>query len=65
MKNKFMWSYVFAGIFSSEDEGSSPGHNSSEQDASSKEVKNGGQSFQIKPSKQRVKKKKLGGCLIL
>ena len=57
--------FVGGGIFSSEDENSSPGHSSSQQNASSSDVTNGGQSFQLKPSKQRAKKKKLGNCVVL
>ena len=52
-------------IFSSDEESPSPKHVSSQQDASSSEVTNGGQSFQLKPSKQRAKKKKLGSCVVL
>ena len=52
-------------MFSSDEESPSPRHGSSQQDASSSEVTNGGQSFQLKPSKQRAKKKKLGSCVVL
>lgn len=46
-------------IFSSDEESPSPKHVSSQQDASSSEVTNGGQSFQLKPSKQRAKKEEI------
>ena len=56
--------YLVGGVIFSSDEETSPMHGSSQQDASASEVTNGGQSFQLKPSKQRAKKKKLG-CMVL
>ena len=63
--NKHCCIMLGGGIFTNDDNKTSPRHSSNAQNTGSKEEQNGGQSFQIKPSKQRAKKKKMSNCVVL